>query len=120
MSFRLDIPAPAMSTQQTHEPMHVSVPLNQAPVEPADLVVLTIGVVVASLGAPDLVAHREQRHPQRQHRHCEEVLDLPIADRLYGGIVSWTFNTPVIAPVVIRAITIAFTVGLVVFAIVRD
>jgi len=32
------------------------------PVEPADLVILAIGVVVALLAAPDLVASEQHRH----------------------------------------------------------
>src|SRR5256885_4527452 len=47
----------------------------QRPVEPADLVVLTIGVVVAALSAPHLVAHEHHGHPRGEHRHGEEVLD---------------------------------------------
>src|SRR5262249_26437621 len=36
------------------------------PVEPGGFVVLTVGVVVAALGSPDLVSSKQHRHSERQ------------------------------------------------------
>ena len=33
------------------------------PIEPAKLIVLTIGIVIANLGAPELIAAEQHRHP---------------------------------------------------------
>ena len=48
----------------------------QRPVEPAELVVLAVGVVVAALRAADLVAGDEHRHALREQQDRSEVLDL--------------------------------------------
>ena len=63
-SFRLSPPPGSSPTpvaggdQHPHEPMEVAVPLEEPPVEPADLVVLAVRVVVASLRPAHLVAHQ--------------------------------------------------------------
>ena len=53
----------------------------ELPVEPGDLVVLAVGVVVAALGAADLVAAEQHRHALRQEQRGEEVALLPRAQR---------------------------------------
>ncbi len=55
----------SLADQRLDEPMEVAVSLEERPVEPADLVVLAVGIVVASLRPPDLVAHRQHRRAQR-------------------------------------------------------
>ena len=47
--------------------------LGKAPVEPGDLVVLAIGVVVAALRAAELVAGQQHRHALRQEQRREQV-----------------------------------------------
>ena len=64
------------------ESVDVGVPLEQAPVEPADLVVLAVGVVVAALRPAHLVAHQQHRRAGGEQRQREEVLDLAVAQRL--------------------------------------
>ena len=64
--------APAISPRQNAA--NLGVPLDEVPVEPAELAVLAIGVVVAALRPADLVAHREHRHADREHRDREQVL----------------------------------------------
>ena len=46
------------------ETKNIGVLFQEAPVEPADFVVLAVGVVIALLGAPHLVAHQQHRHAQ--------------------------------------------------------
>ena len=45
--------------QSLGKPQQRGFPFHVMPVEPADFVVLAVGVVVASLGAADLVAHQQ-------------------------------------------------------------
>ena len=54
--------------------------LDQRPVEPGELVVLAVGVVVAVLRAADLVAGDEHRHALREEQDRGEVLHLPLAE----------------------------------------
>ena len=51
------------------------------PVVPGDLVVLAVGVVVAVLGAADLVAAEEHGHALRQEQRGQEVALLAAAQR---------------------------------------
>ena len=52
------------------------------PVDPAQLVVLAVDVVVALLGAAQLVAVRDHRHALGQQQRGEEVALLPLAQRV--------------------------------------
>src|SRR5579859_475996 len=100
--------------------MYVSVLRDQRPIEPTGLVVLAIGVVITTLCAPDLVTHQNHRQTQREHRHGEKVLHLPVSYLFNLRIIRWAFDTPVPASVVVGAILVGFTVQLVVLLIVRD
>ena len=69
------------------------------PVDPADLVVLAVGVVVAVLRAPDFVAGQDHRHAAREHQDGDEVPDLPVAQGFDGGIVGRALDAAVPAQV---------------------
>ncbi len=57
------------------EEVHVGV--HQPPVDPGDLVVLAVGVVVPLLGPPELVSAQEHRDPLGEEEGGDEVADLP-------------------------------------------
>ncbi len=59
--------------EQADEAMHAGMLSKQTPVEPTGLVVLAIGIVVAMLRAPHLVAHQYHGQPQREHCHRIEA-----------------------------------------------
>src|SRR5699024_10533793 len=65
------------------------VEVDTLPVDPRDLVVLAVGVVVASLGASHLVAVRQHDHTLGQVEGGEEVADLAVTQskglRVSGG-----------------------------------
>ncbi|HOY59706.1 MAG TPA: hypothetical protein PK640_16425 [Verrucomicrobiota bacterium] len=84
------------------------------------MIILAVGIVVATLGAADFVAHREHRHPQRQERDREEVLDLSIAQALDNRVIAGTFDAAVPVPVVVGAVAVLLAVGFVVFVVVGD
>src|SRR5207245_6430169 len=88
--------------------------------EPAGLVILTIGVVVAGLRAPHLVAHEHHGHPRGQHGHGEEVLHLPRSQRVDVTILRRAFHATVPASVVVGAVAIVLAVRLVVLTVVGD
>ncbi len=70
------------------------------PVHPRDLVVLAVGVVVALLGARDLVAVRQHRDALREHERGQEVALLPEPQRLDRLVVGRALDTTVPRPVV--------------------
>ena len=90
------------------------------PVEPAGRVVGAVGVVVAALRAPDLVAHQQHRDAEREQVDDEEVLDLPATDRLDRRVVGRALDAAVPAHVEVVAVAVVLAVRLVVLLLVRD
>ena len=90
------------------------------PVKPTDLVVLTIGVIVASLRVPHLVSHQDHGHTQGHQGDCQIILHLAVAQLLHRRVIGRSFDAAVPAPVVIGAVAVVLAVRLVVFLIVGD
>ena len=112
--------APPEADELAREAVHVGVPLDVRPVEPRDRVVVAVRVVVAALGAPDLVAHEQHRRARGEQREHEQVLDLARAERLDRGIVRRTLDAAVPAQVLVVAVAAVLAVRLVVLRVVRD
>src|ERR1017187_8404481 len=92
----------------------------QVPVEPTGVVVLAVGVVVAELATPHLIAHDKHGHTTGQHQRCEKVLHLPVAKPLNYGIVRRTFHAAVPASVLPTSVPVVLTVLFVVLVVIRD
>src|SRR5262245_41137930 len=120
LAFGLGISRQTPFGQQFKEPSNVGVFFQQAPVEPAHLVVLTISVVVPVLSPSYFVAHRYHRDAQRKHRHGQEVLDLAISQPFHLGILARTFHAAVPAAVIIGAVAILLSVCFVVLSVVGN
>src|ERR1700722_9607015 len=102
------------------ESKHLTVFLREAPIKPADFVVLAIRVIVATLGTSHLVASADHRNSQRHHHDGDEVFDLSPAQILDLLIIRRTFDAAVPAQVVIRTIPISFAVRFVVLTVVGN
>ncbi len=62
--FVSDVTGCALLAQQSREPKNIFVSNEIGPVEPADVIVLAIGVVVAALRSSDFVPHEDHRHAE--------------------------------------------------------
>ena len=93
---------------------------SQRPVDPADRVILAPRVVIAVLGAEELVAAQDHRHALREHQGRHQVPHLAAADRHDVGCVGRPLDAAVPAPVGVVAVAISLAVGLVVLVVVRD
>src|ERR1700724_3375838 len=100
--------------------MDIGMLSDERPVKPTALVVLAIGVVVTLLGAPHFVTHQNHRQTQREHRHSQKVLHLPISQTLYHSIIGWPFDSAIPASVVVGAVPVVLAVRLVVLLVVGD
>lgn len=100
--------------------MNIRVLYEQTPIEPVPFVVLTVGVVVAVLSSPDLIAHKQHGKAKRKHGGGHKILHLAISESLNLRIRGWTLDTTVPAPIVIAAITVFLTIGIVMLPVVRD
>ncbi len=92
----------------------------EIPVDPGDLVVLGVGVVVPVLRPVDLVAVRQHRHALRQH-HCRDQVALGTgADGVDIRVVGFAFDAEVARLVVVVPVVVVLAVGLVVLVFVAD
>src|SRR5262245_61440053 len=96
----------ALGVQQRNEPMQIGMDIDERPIEPARLIVLDIGVIVATLASPDFVAHEDHRHADGKNSDGKKILHLPNAQLLYRRVVGWTFDAAVPAAIVICAVSI--------------
>src|SRR6266403_4517547 len=90
------------------------------PIEPADLIVLTVSVVVPLLCMADLVARDKHRNSLRQEQRGYEIAPLLGAKALDCGIVRGAFHAAVPATVIVSAVAVFFTVGLIMLGVVAD
>src|SRR4029077_19639763 len=103
------------------ETKNVLIRLELAPVEPADFVVLVVGIVVAKLRVQELITGSEHRDAIRQQKQAAEVLHLFSAkrqNRRWRALVS--FVTAVPTEILVHAVLIVMTVVPVVFLVVRN
>ena len=92
----------------------------EVPVQPGELVVLAVGVVVAVLRVAELVAGQQHRHALREEQRGDEVALLPLAQRDDVRVVGRPFGAAVPAVVVVGAVAVVLAVGLVVLVVVAD
>ena len=90
------------------------------PVEPAELVVLAVGVVVAPLRPSDLVAAEEHPHPLREDERGHQVALHPLADLDDLRLVGRALDAPVVREVLVGAVLVVLAVRLVVLLRVHD
>jgi hypothetical protein len=90
------------------------------PVEPRQLGVLAVGVVVAGLGAAELVATEDHRHALRQQEGREDVAALLVAQGADLLVVGLALDPAVPRAVVRLAVAVVLAVGLVVLLVVGD
>src|ERR1019366_7119842 len=102
------------------EPEDIRMFAQQVPVEPTRLVVLAVGVVVAALATPHLIAHYKHGNTTGQHQRCKKVLHLPVAKPLDYGIVRRTFNAAVPGSVLLTPVPVVLTIHFVVLVVIRD
>jgi len=113
-----DRQASAERCQPGHEVDQALALALQLPVQPAYLVVLAVSVVVAALGAAELVACQQHRRAAGQQQGRQHVLELPGAERVDLGVVGRAFRAAVPAFVVAVAVVVVLAVRLVVLLVV--
>src|SRR5688572_24060883 len=99
---------------------HALLAVAVVPVDPGDLVILAVGVVVALLRAAELVACEQHRRALREQQRAEHVLHLALAqaaDRLYLGR---PLDAVVPRAVVRVAVLVLLAIRLVVLLVVAD
>ena len=90
------------------------------PVKPTDVVVLTIGVVVAVLCPTPLISAAEHRHALGKKQCREKIAALPVAQHVNLRLIGRTFDAAIPRLIIIVAVAVFVVVQLVVFFVVAD
>ena len=88
------------------------------PVEPADGIVLAVGIVVAVLRIAEFVACQEHRCAAAAEEDGQGIADETVSQAVDFRVVGFAFGAAVPAVVVVFAVRIAPAIGLVVFFVV--
>ena len=104
--------------QPSCEGTEVVLDLVRRPVDPGDLVVLAVRVVVPALGAAELVAADRHRDALREEQRRQEVALLARAQRVHRRVVGRPLDPAVPAVVVVGAVVVVLAVRLVVLLVV--
>ncbi len=94
--------------------------LKQAPIEPRNFIILTVGIVVATLSPTNLISHNNHGYTLAHEERSHHVLDLSLANLLNRFLSCGTFNSVVVTHIVVVAITIPLAIGLIVLVFVAD
>src|SRR5579862_106288 len=90
------------------------------PIEPADLVILAVRIVVSALGALKLVAREQHWNPLREQQRREKVALLFCPQRENLAIQRLAFGAAVPAVILLHSVSVVVEICLVVLAIVRN
>src|SRR5213079_3282985 len=90
------------------------------PLEPVQLVIVAIGVVVSILGAAKLVAAQNHRHALREKQRGQKVPALPPAPHVDLRVVGPTLRPPVGGKIVSFAVAVVVAVGFILFLVVAE
>ena len=90
------------------------------PVEPIQVIILTVSVVVALLRMSDLVPHEDHGDALAEHQDGECVFDLTAAQRHDVRIIGGPLNAAVPRVIVVGAIVVVLAVGLVVLVVLAE
>src|SRR5574340_504082 len=86
------------------------VALGQTPIVPAEVVVLTIGIVVAELRSAHFVSPAQHRHPLRKQEGRQHVPFLPHSQVVDGLILRRPFDAAVPTQVVVVTVLVVLAV----------
>src|ERR1700722_3807376 len=103
------------------EAENVRIRLKLLPVQPADFVVLVVGIVITGLGVQELVSGAKHRGSVRQEQQATEILDLPPAQSHHFRRHTFDpFVSTVPTVIVVHTILVMFAIGPVILAVIRD
>ena len=90
----------------------------EGPVQPGDLVVLAVGVVVAELGVAEFISCKEHGCPAAAHKDSAGVADHPHAKGEDLRVIGLPLRSAVPAPVVICTVSVLPAICLIVLFVV--
>src|SRR5580698_8363387 len=110
----------AESDHSPSEAVDLFVFVEQAPVEPAHLVILAVGIVVTALSSAKLISAEQHGNSSRDKQRQQEVLDQAVAHALDGGILGRPCHAAIVAVVSIASIAAELAVLVIVLLLVAN
>jgi hypothetical protein len=89
------------------------------PVNPADFIILAVGIIVAVLRVSHFITGENHGNALADQQYAGCIFDLFETQALDAGIIGLSFRTAIPAVVVVVTVTVEVTVGLIVLVIVR-
>src|SRR5882762_5363651 len=83
------------------------------PIDPGNLVVLAVGVIVAALRAREFVAGLQHGYALRKEQRRQYIAHLALAQLIYGGIVGWALGSAIPAQIVVVTVGVGLEIGFV-------
>src|SRR5262249_12369039 len=102
------------------KPEQVGMRLEEAPIDPTDLIVLTVGVVGAVWRTYELTSGKNQGGPSGEQENGRKVAHLPLTQPVDLRSLGRSLTAAVPALVIIITVGVTLAVGLVVFAVIGD
>ena len=112
--------APAQRDHTPNELKHLSLSLDQPPIEPGKLVVLAPDVIVSALGSENFVAGQQHRYAPADHQDGDKILSLSPAKPDYLGIIGFSLYPTIPAQVIVSSIPILLAIRFIVFVVVAN
>src|SRR5215207_50475 len=110
----------ANTDQPPHERMKVVIPCRERPVRPAEIIVLAVGIVVATLSTADFIAAEKHRRALGQEKGGQKVPLLPGADGEDLRVGRRTLMAVIAGDVVVGTVSIVLPIHPIVFVVVGD
>src|ERR1700723_408759 len=110
----------AQTVHALNECQKIAVFRLQVPLQPANFVVLTVGVIVSVLRMANSISGIHHGHALGEQERCHQIPLLLSSQGPNTGIVSWTFHPAIPTPVIVIAVAIVFAIRFVVFFVVTD
>ena len=93
--------------------------IQKTPVQPGNLIILTISIVIAKLGIAKFVTRQKHRRSPAAHQYGTGIADHPESQIQHFRIIGLSFRPAVPASVIIGSIGIIPSIGFVMFCIIR-
>src|SRR5580692_2981094 len=110
----------AKSNHSPSEALDLIVLFKQAPVKPAHLIILAIGVVIAALGSAKLIAAEQHGNAARDKKSQQKILDQADAHALDSGILARPFHATIVAVIGVVSVTVELAIFVIVLFLVTN
>src|SRR5215470_14070373 len=103
---------PPKPDEMLEKPEQVGMRIEEAPIDPTNFIVLTVGVVVATLRAPELIPGQNHGGAGGEQENGRKVPHLPLTQPDDLRSLGWALPAAVPAQVIITTVGVPLAVGL--------